>query len=133
MASRKIEDLDPELQPKAREFVAECKEKGVDVLIYCTYRSDAEQDDLFALGRTKPGKIATKLPGGRSSHNKTINKKPAAKAFDAVAQKVIDGKKELLWNDAHSWEVMSSVAANIGLKWGGNYKTFKDKPHFYID
>ncbi len=133
MASRKIEDLHPDLQPKARAFVAECGAEGIDVLVYCTYRSDAEQDDLYALGRTKPGKIVTKLPGGKSDHNFTINGKPAAKAFDAAPERLVNGRKEVIWNDPELWKIMGQVAERVGLKWGGNWKKFKDQPHFYID
>ncbi len=133
MASRKIEDLHPDLQQKARDFVAECKAEGIDVLIYCTYRSSAEQDDLYALGRTKPGKKVTNLPGGRSDHNFAIDGKPAAKAFDAAPQRMMNSRKEVVWNDPELWKIMGQVAERVGLLWGGNWKKFRDQPHFYIE
>lgn len=132
MASRKTSDLHPKLQPLADEFVKRCKAEGIDALIYMTWRSDAEQDDLYALGRTKPGKIVTKVPGGRSGHNHTEDGKPASLAFDAVPQRLIDGRKVPVWNDPALWAKMGEIAAEVGLLWGGNWKKFVDKPHFYI-
>ncbi|HAE37844.1 MAG TPA: peptidase M15 [Candidatus Riflebacteria bacterium] len=132
MASRKIEDLHPTLQPLARQFVQLCKKDGIDVLIYMTWRSNAEQDDLYALGRTKPGKKVTMLPGGRSDHNHTVNGKPASLAFDAVPQRLVDGRKVAIWNDPALWARMGEIAAEIGLSWGGTWKKFVDKPHFYL-
>ena len=48
MASRDLKDLLPVVEGKARDFLAECKKAGIDVLIYCTYRSVKEQDELYA-------------------------------------------------------------------------------------
>jgi peptidoglycan L-alanyl-D-glutamate endopeptidase CwlK len=133
MASRSIDDLHPDLQPKAKEFKKECAKEGIDALIYMTYRSNEEQDELYARGRTKPGKKVTNAKGGNSSHNFTIDGKPAAKAFDAVPLRKVDGKNRAIWNDPNLWDLMGEVAERIGLKWGGNWKRFVDKPHFYID
>lgn len=128
MASRKIEDLHPDLQTKAREFVIECEREDIPVLIYMTYRSNEEQDELYARGRTVPGKKVTNAKGGQSDHNFMIDDKPAAKAFDAVPLRL--GKA--IWNDPVLWSKMGEIAGKIGLKWGGNWKKFVDKPHFYI-
>jgi peptidoglycan L-alanyl-D-glutamate endopeptidase CwlK len=95
MASRRIEDLHPALQPLAREFLSRCSARQVDVLIVCTYRDGAEQDALYAQGRTKPGARVTNAKAGQSAHNHTIDGKPAARAFDAVP--LLHGKP--IWED----------------------------------
>jgi peptidoglycan L-alanyl-D-glutamate endopeptidase CwlK len=133
MASRRIDDLHPDLQGKAREFVQECKKEGIEVLIYMTYRSNEEQNELYAKGRTAPGPKVTNAKGGQSDHNFMLDGKPAAKAFDAVPLRVIEGKKRPVWNDPKLYELMGEVAERVGLKWGGNWKKFVDRPHFYID
>jgi peptidoglycan L-alanyl-D-glutamate endopeptidase CwlK len=109
------------------------KNLSVDALIYMTYRSPEEQNELYAKGRTKPGKIVTNAKGGQSDHNFTLDGKPASKAFDAVPLRKIEGKNRAVWNDPKLWALMGEVAERIGLKWGGNWKNFVDKPHFYID
>lgn len=63
MASRSFLDLAPSVRSKANDFVAACATAGIDVLIYCTYRSQDEQDALYKIGRTLPGKIEDKLNG----------------------------------------------------------------------
>jgi peptidoglycan L-alanyl-D-glutamate endopeptidase CwlK len=129
MASRKIEDLHPDLQNPAREFVIECEREGIPVLIYMTYRSNEEQNELYARGRTAPGRKVTNAKGGQSDHNFTINGKPASKAFDAVP--TIDGKP--VWvASSPLWDKMGAIAKKVGLRWGGDWKGFVDKPHCYI-
>jgi peptidoglycan L-alanyl-D-glutamate endopeptidase CwlK len=126
MASREIEHLRPEMQPLARKFVTRCAERRVDVLITCTWRSNAEQAELYASGRTKPGRILTKAMPGQSAHNKMDSVgNPAAEAFDAVP--LLLGKPcwedsrdpDNDWRNDFGWRVMGEVAAELGLDWYG--------------
>jgi peptidoglycan L-alanyl-D-glutamate endopeptidase CwlK len=129
MASRKIEDLHPDLQAIARAFLSKALNDGIEVLITCTYRSSAEQDELYAQGRTKPGLKVTNVKGGGSKHNFTINGKPASKAFDVVP--MVNGK--LIWDAKHpSWQKLGKIGKDLGLTWGGSWVSFKDYPHFEI-
>jgi len=57
--SRLISDLSPEMQPLCNEWCAKMDTAGIDYLITCTGRTQSEQEELYALGRTKPGKIVT--------------------------------------------------------------------------
>jgi peptidoglycan L-alanyl-D-glutamate endopeptidase CwlK len=139
MSSRRIEDLHPALQQLAVRFVERCAERQVDVLIVCTWRSGEEQDALYAIGRTKPGKRVTNAKAGQSSHNTMLNGKPAARAFDAVP--LLYGKpvwedprdKDQDWTNDFGWRIMGEVAAELGLDWYGlpNAK-FREAPHFQL-
>jgi len=51
MASRKISDLIDELQGKAEQILSYCDKRGVDLLIYCSYRSPQEQARLYRQSR----------------------------------------------------------------------------------
>lgn len=138
MASRSIADLHPYMQDKARQFLYDCKAGGVDVLIYCTWRSGKEQDQLYAMGRTtksnvgvtllRPlGKIVTNARAGQSAHNFTINGRPASKAWDCCP--MVGGKP--VWAESHPhWQVIGHVAKSLGLNWYGwpNSK-FREFPH----
>lgn len=136
MASRNINDLHPLLQQKAKEFIARCNRLGVYPYIYCTYRSGAEQDQLYSMGRTtkstigvtalRPlGKKVTNAKAGQSAHNYNMNGKPASKAWDACPQ--VAGA--LVWDEKHPhWKIMGKVAAEIGMNWYGK----KGSPFFEL-
>lgn len=145
MASRRIDDLHPKLQPIALAFLAECLKQKLDVIITCTYRSGAEQDECYAQGRTKPGRIITKARAGQSRHNNIISNKPASLAFDVVPLR--HGK--LVWgttgngidnnpsdddkDDLELWQRVGSVGMALGLNWYGRPDApFREMPHFEL-
>lgn len=130
MPSRKIEDLHPDLQLIAREFIRRCKEAGLDILITCTYRSNYEQDELYKQGRSKAGAIVTRAKAGQSAHNFVINGKPAAKAFDIVP--LVDGKA--VWDAKHPhWAIAGQIGMELGLNWYGRPNApFREMPHFQL-
>lgn len=130
MASRSIEDLHPDLQPLCRQFLAQADEQGIDVLITCTYRSNAEQTALYAQGRTAPGRIVTNAKAGQSAHNFTLDGKPAAKAFDVVP--LVDGKPQ--WDARHpAWQDLGKIGTKLGLNWyGAPGARFPEFPHFEL-
>lgn len=140
MASRRLEDLHPVLWDRAERFVARCAERQVDVLIVCTWRSDEEQEALYAQGRTKPGAKVTNARAGQSAHNaKNADGKPAARAFDAVP--LLHGKPiwedprdaDSTWRNDFGWKVMGEVAAEVGLVWyGAPGARFPEAPHFQL-
>lgn len=121
MASRSLSSLDPAMFPLAMRFVAECAAAGLEVLIYCTYRSIEEQDKLYAQGRTEPGPIVTNARGGESAHNFGL-------ALDGVP--TVGGKPA--WDapiDGELWQKYGKCAREAGLEWGGDWPKFKDAPH----
>lgn len=131
MASRKIDDLHPDLQPICREFLRRCAAAGLDILITCTYRSDAEQDVLYSQGRTTPGAIVTNARAGQSAHNhRTATGVPAARAFDIVP--LVNGKA--MWNASHAaWAVAGKIGTELGLNWYGRPDApFREMPHFQM-
>lgn len=65
----RIEKLYPTVRDSARKAYAEICEalKGRAICRFShTYRSNAEQNELYAQGRTKAGKIVTNAKGGQS-------------------------------------------------------------------
>lgn len=117
--SRKIEDLHPYVAKLAKQFVAAAKKEGIDVLITSTYRDAESQNAIYAQGRTKPGKIVTNAKAGQSWHNYRL-------AFDVVP--IVNGKA--MWNDMRTFKRLGAIGVGIGLEWAGNWKTFKEYPHF---
>ena len=127
MASRSIDDLAPRVRAAALAFEGECKRRGIDVLIYCTLRSNAEQTALYAQGRTAPGRIVTCARAGQSLHNPDTS--GHAWAFDAVP--VIGGKA--MWADDDAINRMGAAGEAVGLEWAGRWAgKFKERAHFQM-
>jgi peptidoglycan L-alanyl-D-glutamate endopeptidase CwlK len=97
-----IATLLPEVQPYARALVTKAAANGITIIVICGTRTYAEQDALYEQGRTKPGKIVTNARAGHSNHNFGV-------AFD-----------------------IGVLGIDLGLEWGGNWKTIQDEPHFQL-
>ena len=70
VTNRRIRELHPRLGIAARQFINTVEgELGIQLRITQGYRSIAEQDALYAQGRTAPGEIVTNARGGQSYHN----------------------------------------------------------------
>lgn len=123
--SRSLTDLHPYVAKLAVELKAACALEGVEFIFTQTLRDVEYQNELYAQGRTKPGKIVSNARGGYSMHNFGL-------AFDVVP---VDGSKQPVW-DAKSplWARIGQIGQSLGLEWGGAWKSFKDLPHFqYVE
>ena len=69
MASRSLDDLRPNFRALVDLWLADCQSVDLQVLVYCTLRTNDEQDRLYAFGRTLPGRIVTNATAGNSAHN----------------------------------------------------------------
>ena len=117
-----ISKLHPELRPIASNFINEVEKKlGHRLRITDGHRTFAQQNELYAQGRTKPGKIVTNAKGGQSYHNFAL-------AFDCYFTE--NGK--VTFKKGISKEV-AQIGKNLGLEWGGDWKTLKDLPHFQLN
>ena len=129
MPSRKIEDLHPDLQILAKEFMRRCATEAPNVILVCTYRSNHEQDELYKQGRTTVGKIVTRAKAGQSAHNFVIEGKPAAKAFDIA----VIVNKAYAPDNHPEWDIAGKIGTELGLNWYGRPNApFKEKPHFQL-
>ena len=57
----------PRIQTLAAELIRKCADQGLQIKIGETLRTTAEQDALYAQGRSKPGKIVTNAKGSSYS------------------------------------------------------------------
>lgn len=125
MASRRLEDLHPDIQYLAAKHIVLCHAEGIELLIYCTFREPKEQEELYAIGRTKPGRKVTWTR--KSKHNETMDGKPAAMAYDCVP--IVKGKA--VWDNQELYRKVAEIGESLGLTWGGRWKG-KDSPHFEL-
>ncbi len=119
-SEKTIATLLPEVQPFARALVHKAAVNGVTIKILSGLRTYEEQNALYAQGRTAPGNIVTKARGGYSNHNFGI-------AFDVG---VFEGSKYL--GDSPKYKAVGVLGMELGLEWGGNWKTIVDQPHFQL-
>lgn len=117
-SAENIKTLVTEAQEKAREFLKRVLDAGINAKIIGGTRTFAQQDALFALGRTKPGKIVTNAKGGFSNHNFGV-------AWDIG---IFKGRQFL--GDSELYDRAGAIGKKMGLEWGGDFNSIIDKPHF---
>jgi peptidoglycan L-alanyl-D-glutamate endopeptidase CwlK len=69
---RNIGTLEPAVQDLARQHIYQARQAGIDLRIIDAFRTLAQQDALYAQGRTAPGRQVTNAPGGKSYHNYSV-------------------------------------------------------------
>lgn len=127
----RIELLHPKLRTEAKEIYSDIFKalKGrATVRFTHTLRTIAEQDALYAQGRSKPGKKVTNAKGGQSYHNFGM-------AIDIC---LILDRKEVSWDTLKDydgdkipdWMEVVAIFKTRGWEWGGDFKSIKDAPHF---
>ena len=113
----------PRLQKLITQLTSECANAGLPIKIGESFRSVAEQDALYAQGRTQPGSIVTNAKG--SSYSSQHQWGIAADFYRA------DGKGA--YNESGDYfKKVGELAKNLGLGWGGDWKSIVDKPHVYL-
>ena len=117
-SDERIAKLHPKIREDAATLLNTVQEKlGIKLRVTQGFRSFKEQNDLYEQGRTKPGKIVTNAKGGESYHNYGL-------ALDVCE---IRGR-EAIWEC--DWKKIAPIAKGLGWEWGGDWTSFKDKPHF---
>ena len=108
--------LDPEVRDGMNCLINEASKKGYRIRVTSTLRTFKQQDALYAKGRCgHGGKIVTKAKAGYSNHN-------YGTAFD-----IVDRDKGY---DVSRLNAIGKLAGKCNLEWGGNWRSFKDRPHF---
>ena len=128
MPSRSKSDLNPilvDVYERACKAYAEQFPLLPQPFLTCTYRSNEEQAELYAQGRTKKGAIVTWAKPGQSKHNVL-----PSDAFDIA---FIGLNKKLDWSSKH-FGLFAGIVKQINpdVVWGGDWKTKPDAPHFEI-
>ena len=124
---KNLSGVHPDLQTLFNEVV-----KHFDCTVVSGFRSQEEQEALYAKGRTVPGKIVTHMDGvERRSKHQTGN------AVDVVPYPIA-------WGDVARFKqfgwFVKGVAATLKrygaidseIEWGGDWTRFVDRPHFQI-
>lgn len=119
-SERVIATLHARVQPYARSLYFKAREHGLTINIISGLRSYAEQDALYAQGRTRAGKKVTNARGGYSNHNFGI-------AFDVGLF-----ERNQYLGESPLYKAVGALGEELGLEWGGNWRTLVDQPHFQL-
>lgn len=121
----RIAQAHPKIREELKQYYVECNNllpKGVRLRFAYVYRSIAEQNVLY---NQRPK--VTNAKGGQSIHNYSL-------AFDYVIMldKDNNGTFETIEWDLKSpyHKVVVDYFKSKGYEWGGDWKSFKDYPHF---
>ena len=146
-----LNSLQLDFRIKTMEVIRLCADQDVTILPYCGLRTCAEQAKLFRrsrgskeveqkaqsfrdrslnelaqvlldVGPQPSGAMLTKSGPGESWHQYGL-------ALDCVP--MLAGKA--LWEaDAKEWDVYGAAAAQMGLVWARNWKSFPEAPHIQL-
>ena len=116
----------PDLKARVVTLIATLEQQGLDLVLTQGVRSVAQQQALFAQGRSKPGKIVTNCDG----LVKVSNHQPKADGYGYAVDVAwrIDGV--ITWEGP--WYRLGVLASEHGLIWGGSWLNFPDRPHLEL-
>lgn len=126
--SRNLDDLEPRVRVMAEQLLAQAAAGGIPLTVTFTRRSMDTQAALYAQGRTSPGPVVTNARPGYSFHNFGL-------AIDVVPSELL---RLPHWGDTPAtqtranalWAEISAIGKSIGFRWGGEFTTIRDRPHF---
>ena len=127
----KLYGVHPKLVSLMKEAI---KQSPYMFIISQGVRTAEYQNDLYQQGRTKPGKIVTNVDGYNRKSNHQVKADGLGYAVDIAI--MVDGKVD--WDDLTKYkevgEHICKVAQEMGISisWGGQWKKFKDYPHFTL-
>lgn len=128
-AEVKLKGVDNRIAERMRQVIINAHSIGIYIIITQGLRTIAEQDALYAQGRTKPGKRVTNAKGGYSFHNFGL----------AVDFAVVDKTGTIVYWDTNidtnkdkqkDWYQVGKLGKEQGLEWGGDWTSLVDIPHF---
>lgn len=119
-----VNALLPEVEVLMNDFVKKCNEAGLNIKVTETVRSVARQEELYAQGRTTAGSIVTNARGTTfgSYHQWGL-------AFDFCQN--VRGNAFPPGDDVF-WQKCGDIGKSLGLEWGGDWTSFKDRPHMQL-
>lgn len=114
---RDVNKLKPNAKIACEMFLGEAKKQGLAVVVTETLRTRERQAELYAQGRTKPGKIVTWTKNSRHQ--------------SGLAWDICKNKKGEEFSDREFFASCGKIAKELGITWGGDWER-QDLPHFEV-
>lgn len=127
-----VPDLHPKVKDAVSSMLTECNERKISCGVQCGIRTAEQSERLYALGRTvvNPTGKTIDRPMGITVSNARAWESPHnfGLAVDIVFK---TPKGDWTWNvSTKKWLELSEIGKIFGFSWGGDWKKFKDYPHF---
>ena len=116
----KIDTLEPDFKAQIKQLLAQLETvTGYKWVAVQGRRTIAEQNALYAQGRTAPGKVVTNAPGGSSAHN-----------FGLAADIAPIHNGDVWWEAPRTlFQALADMAQGMGLTAGFYFHTIFDPDH----
>lgn len=129
-----LKGVHPNLVKVLKEAI---KESPIDFTITEGLRTTQRQKDLYAQGRSKPGKKVTNADGVRNKSNHQAKSDGYGHAVDLYpffSGQVQVNHKDTIKNLEKIAIHIKAVAKCLGVNitWGGDFKSLYDAPHFEL-
>ena len=115
--SRDIDDLRADVAANCRALIALAEREGLRVLVTETVRDGEYQQMLAKKGYAAAGAVT---PSFHADH--------AGLAFD-----ICKNEKGHAYDDPVFFARMGELGKRVGFSWGGDWRSFPDRPHFQWD
>lgn len=119
MLKHKLDGVHPLLVEKIRRVLKAMDILGFPMVVFEGVRTTERQKELYAQGRTKPGRIVTNADGVIKKSNHQVKEDGFGYAVDCV---FIDNGRPS-WSLHFPWRLYGEMVKSQGLIWGGDFKS----------
>lgn len=135
----KLKTLEPEVQVLAEKLLDDLQAHGVEAIITWGRRTPAQQAALYAQGREPLADVnalrkaagMAPLAGEENLRKVSWNRNSphlSGRAFDIA---ILSPNGNVDWSAA-AYELPGRLGTELGLTWGGSWKSKADLPHFEL-
>lgn len=123
----RLSGVHADLVGKVQRVLTAMAALGHPMVVTDGVRTDARQAELYAQGRTAPGRIVTHADGV------TVRSRHQISLVDGLGRAVdcafLDADGRPSWAEHHPWALYGQMAEVLGLVWGGRWQKLRDRPH----
>lgn len=128
----RLKGVHPALDERVKKLLMGMEVVGFPMMITDGVRTLEQQQALYALGRTKPGKIVTYADGVKNRSNHQPKADGFGRAVDCCFLVDLDHDGQIddpTWDLKRPWTLYGEMAIALGLEWGGKWTSITDRPH----
>lgn len=118
-----FDGIHPALKAKITQVLTAMAALNCPMRVCQGVRTAEQQQDLYAQGRSLPGKIVTNADGFKVKSNHQVHADGFGHAVDCC---FMTGEP---FGEKQPWSLYGAAVKAVGLNWGGSWTSFQDRPH----